>query len=109
MKSLKTWLQLLKKSAIEFLNDNAIKLSASLSYYTIFSVAPMLIVIISFAGIFFGREAIEGKIYGQIKGLIGDKAAILIQGMIAGIQQSRHTVTGAIIGVAVLILGATGV
>src|SRR5215471_13450502 len=99
MKSIQSWLQLIKKSAIEFLNDNAIKLSASLSYYTIFSVAPMLIVIISFAGIFFGRDAIEGKIYDQIKGLIGDKAAVLIQGMIAGIQQSRHTIAGATIGI----------
>jgi membrane protein len=109
MKSVRTWLQLLKKSAIEFLNDNAIKLSASLSYYTIFSVAPMLIVIISFAGIFFGRDAIEGKIYGQIKGLIGDKAAVLIQGMIAGIKQTQHTITGATIGIIILVLGATGV
>src|SRR5689334_19339090 len=105
MKPIRTWLQLLKKSAIEFLNDNAIKLSASLSYYTIFSVAPMLIVIISFAGIFFGRDAIEGKIYNQIKGLIGDKAAVLIQAMIAGIKQTQHTVTGAIIGIIILILG----
>lgn len=109
MKTVRTWLQLLKKSVIEFLNDDAIKLSASLSYYTIFSVAPMLIVIISFAGIFFGRDAIEGKIYNQIKGLIGDKAAILIQAMIAGIKQTQHTITGAIIGIIVLILGATGV
>lgn len=109
MKSLKSWLLLLKKSGIEFLNDNAIKLSASLSYYTIFSVAPMLIVIISFAGIFFGREAVQGKIYDQINGLIGDKAAVLIQGMIAGIQQTQHTITGAIIGIVILILGATGV
>src|SRR5262249_35125925 len=79
------------------------------SYYTIFSLAPMLIIIISFAGIFFGRDAIEGRIYGQIKDLIGDQAALLIQQIIAGTQQTRHTVTGATIGIIVLISGATGV
>jgi membrane protein len=103
-----TW-KIFKQAVEEFLNDNCIKLSASLSYYTIFALGPMLIVIISFAGIFLGRDAVEGKLYSQIKSLIGSEAAIQVQSMIANLQQSDQTVVAAIIGVVLLILGATGV
>src|SRR4051812_46461067 len=104
----KGW-QIFKKAAGEFFTDNAIKLSASLSYYTIFSMGPMLVVIMSFAGIFFGQKAVEGKIYGQIKGLIGSDAAMQVQNIIASIRHTRESVTGAIIGIIILIIGATGV
>ncbi|HEX6430714.1 MAG TPA: YihY/virulence factor BrkB family protein [Niastella sp.] len=103
-----TW-KIFKQSVTEFLDDDCIKLSASLSYYTIFALGPMLIVIISFAGIFLGREAVEGKLYGQIKLLVGSAAAAQIQSIIANLQQSQQSVTAAIIGIILLILGATGV
>jgi membrane protein len=103
-----TW-KIFKQSVTEFLNDNCIKLSASLSYYTIFALGPTLIIIISFAGIFLGREAVEGKLYDQIKMLIGSAAAIQVQSIIANLQQSNQSVTAAIIGFVLLILGATGV
>jgi membrane protein len=69
----------------------------------------MLIVIISFAGIFLGRDAVEGKLYGQIKLLVGSAAAEQIQSIIANLQHSQQSVTAAIIGIILLILGATGV
>lgn len=94
---------------MEFDKDNAFKLSASLSYSTIFAMAPLLIVIISLAGIFWGQQAVEGRIYEQVRGLVGSSAALQIQDIIKNIQQSRHTVTGAIIGGVILIVGATGV
>jgi membrane protein len=103
-----TW-KIFKQSVTEFLDDNCIKLSASLSYYTIFALGPMLIVIISFAGIFLGRDAVEGKLYGQIKVLVGSAAAEQIQSIIANLQHSQQSVTAAIIGIVLLILGATGV
>jgi membrane protein len=103
-----TW-KIFKQSVEEFLNDDCVKLSASLSYYTIFALGPTLIIIISFAGIFLGREAVEGKLYKQIKGLIGGEAALQIQNIIANIQHSEQTVIAAIIGVVLMILGATGV
>jgi membrane protein len=93
----------------EFLNDNCIKLSASLSYYTIFALGPTLIIIISFAGIFLGRDAVEGKLYTEIKTLIGGAAALQIQNIIINIQQNQQTVTAAIIGIILMVLGATGV
>jgi membrane protein len=105
----KVFWQSMKQAAIDFNNDNAFKLAASLSYSVVFSIAPLLIVVISLAGIFWGQEAVEGKIYLQIKDLVGNAAAVQIQDIIRNIQQSRHTVAGAIIGGAVLVIGATGV
>ncbi|HEV9036624.1 MAG TPA: YihY/virulence factor BrkB family protein [Puia sp.] len=99
----------MKKAAVDFNNDNGFKLAASLSYSMIFSIAPLLIVVISLAGVFWGRQAVEGRIYQQIKDLVGVSPAVQIQDIIRNIQQSRHSVTGAIIGGAVLVIGATSV
>lgn len=96
-------------AAVDFNNDNAFKLAASLSYSLVFSIAPLLIVVISLAGIFWGQQAVEGKIYSQIKDLVGNASAVQIQDIIRNIQQSKHTMTGAIVGGAVLLIGATGV
>lgn len=93
----------------EFSTDNATKLSASLSYYTIFSLAPMLVVIISVAGIFYGQEAIQGQLYGQINWLIGKDAAVQVEELIKNARLSQKSGTAAIIGTATLLLGATGV
>lgn len=105
---LRFW-RVLKKAATEFLADNGMKLSAALSYYTIFSIGPLLIVVISLAGIFYGREAVEGKIYEQINGFVGSKAALQIQDIIQNIEESQLSASGAVIGVVILIIGATGV
>jgi membrane protein len=105
----KAFWQSFRQAAIDFNNDNAFKLAASLSYSMIFAIGPLLIVVISLAGIFWGQQAVEGKIYIQIKDLVGNAAALQIQDFIKYIQQSKHTVVGAIVGGAVLLIGATGV
>lgn len=99
----------MKESVTDFINDNAMKLGASLSFYTIFSIAPMLIIIISLTGIFFGAEAVEGKIYGEIKSLVGSDAALQIQEIIKNIEGTGHTSIGAFIGFLILFIGTTGV
>jgi membrane protein len=101
--------QAVKRAALDFYDDNGFKLSASLSYSTLFAVGPLLIVVISLTGIFFGQSAVEGRIYGQIKDLVGNKTAIQIQDIIKNIHASKHTVAGFVIGGVVLILAATGV
>jgi membrane protein len=98
-----------KKTAELFSNLNGLTLSASLSYYTVFSVAPFLIVIISFAGVFYGKQAVEGKVYMQISGLVGKGAALQIQQIIQNIQNTHHSLLGGIIGFIVLIIGASSV
>jgi membrane protein len=104
----KFWL-ILRQAFTEFLNDHGLKFSASLSYYTIFALGPVLIIIISLAGIFFGKDAVEGKIYWQINGLVGSAAALQIQDIISNIEQSQLSRSGAILGVVILLIGATGV
>lgn len=108
MKYNKYW-KVLKNAGKGFVEDNAFKLSASLSYYTIFALGPFFIIIISLAGIFFGRVAVEGKLYHQLHHLVGDAAALQIQDIIKNIQQSETGPIGAIIGAIVLFIGATGV
>jgi membrane protein len=100
---------LLKKTFNAFIEDNAIKLSASLSYYTIFALPPLLIVIISLCGIFLGKDAVRGEIFGQINGFVGNDAAIQIQDIIKNAELSRDNVFAAVIGVITLLLGASGV
>src|SRR5882724_4169640 len=100
---------LFKKAFNLFDDCNGLKLSAALSYYTVFSLAPFLIIIISLAAIFFGRQAVEGKVYSQIRGLVGSDAALQIQEIIQNIQDSHHGTIGGIIGFIILLIGASGV
>ncbi len=100
---------LVKNAGSAFVQDDAIKLSASLSYYTVFALGPVLLLIISIAGIFYGEAALQGKLFSQIKGMVGNSAAYQLQSILANIQKADRSVSGAIIGFIVLIIGATGV
>lgn len=104
----KFWL-VLRQAATEFIADHGLRLSASLSYYTIFSLGPVLVIVISLAGVFFGKEAVQGKIYYQINGLVGNQAALQIQDIIQNIEQSQLGTRGAVVGIILLFVGATGV
>jgi membrane protein len=103
------WWLVFKQAATEFQSDNGMKLSASLSYYTVFSLGPLLVIIISLAGILFGRDAVRGKLFFQINGLLGSEAASQIQEIIQNIEKSQLDTSGAIIGIVVLVIGASGV
>lgn len=92
-----------------FSDDGCMKLAASLSYYTIFAVAPLLIIIISLVGSIFGRDAVQGRVYEEIRLLVGNSAALQIQDIIANVQRSHHSAVGTVIGAIALFIGATGV
>ncbi len=100
---------LFKLTANGFIDDNCFKLAAALSYYTVFALGPLLIIIISLAGIFYGREAVQGQLYGEIEVLVGGEIARQIQDIIANIQKSQTSTSGAIVGSVILVIGATGV
>lgn len=102
------WL-LIKDSALEFIDDKGIKFSAALAYYTIFSIPPLLIIIISIAGSVFGEQAIEGHIFGQIKGIVGPEAAIQVQEAIGQTVVDHNSIWATTLSIAALLLGATGV
>src|SRR6185503_15972222 len=99
----------LKQVFTEFAEDDILKYSASLAYYTIFSLAPMLIVIISLTSLLYAREAMQGHIYSQIKGLVGAEAAFQIQDIIKNIHITGKSFFASVISIVVLLIGATGI
>ncbi len=107
--SVKNFWYLLKDAYHEFIEDSGIKLSAALSYYTIFSLPPLIIIIISVCGVFFGTDAIKGEIFGQINGLVGNDAAMQIQETIKNVSLSKSNVFATTFGVITLLIGASGV
>ncbi|MFD2600582.1 YihY/virulence factor BrkB family protein [Flavobacterium suzhouense] len=108
-KSLINAATILKNTFKGFMADKGLKLSASLSYYTIFSLAPLLLLIISLAGAIFGQEASEGRVFEEINGLIGSQAAIQVQQIIQNLELSGKSTISAIIGGITLVIGATTV
>ncbi|RYF86809.1 MAG: YihY/virulence factor BrkB family protein, partial [Chitinophagaceae bacterium] len=92
-----------------FMDDRALKFSASLAYYTIFSLAPLLLLMISVAGLVLGKDAIQGKVFEEINGVVGNDAAKQIQAMIQNLEMSGKSTISVIIGVVTLIIGATTV
>lgn len=100
---------LLKETFSEFKADNATKLSAALSYYTFFSLLPLIIIIINLCGVFFGTEAVRGEIFGQINGLVGNATALQIQEVLKNVKLSNSNAFTTAIGVIILLLGASGV
>jgi membrane protein len=109
MKKIRTALQILKHTAYAFNEDNAFKLSASLSYYTVFALGPLLIIVLSLAGMIYGKEAARGQLYKDLEGLVEPEVALQIQQIIANAMHTHATTIGAIIGFIILFIGATGV
>ena len=100
---------ILKESLSDFSDNKSFRMSAALAYYTIFSIAPMLIVIISLLDIFYGKNAIEGTIFEHIRGFIGVDAALQIQQVIKNAAISRDITWASVVGICALIFAATGV
>jgi membrane protein len=100
---------LFKHTGEGFINDNCLKLSAALSYYTVFALGPLLIIIISLANIFLKAKDAQVRVYAEMHKLLGKEAAEQIQSIILNIQSSDDNTTGAVIGTIILIIGATGV
>jgi membrane protein len=101
--------QLVKQAGAAWIDDYAPSMGAALAYYTVFSLAPLLLIVISIAGLIFGAEAARGEIFGQLNDLMGAQAAGAIQGLLAGLSKPAQGLAGAAIGVVVLGIGATTV
>jgi membrane protein len=92
-----------------FNDDKGLKLSASLAYYTVFSIGPLLLLLMSLASLFFGEEAIEGRIFSELNGLLGQSAAAQVQQIIKNITFSGKTNFALVVSIATLLIGATSV
>ena len=106
MQRAKFFFSLVKESFTAFMEDNALKLSATLSYYTVFSLAPMLLVIISMVSIFLGKEVFQGELFSRIAGFVGKQAAMQLQEIIRNAEISNKSVTAATVGVVTLFFGS---
>ena len=103
------WWQLLKKTYYKWNGDHAPRLGAALAYYTVLSLAPLLLMVIAIAGMVFGQEAAQGQIIGQIQDLVGEDSAKAIQGMIEAARKPAAGIIATLIAIVMLVLGATGV
>ena len=100
---------LLKATYQEWSKYKVPRMGAALAYYTIFSLAPLLVIAISVAGIAFGDKAVQGEIVSQIQGLMGADAARAVQTMIQSAHKPAHQAIASILGLIVLLFGASGV
>lgn len=104
---LKRFWKVLVATFTGFINDNGLKLSASLAYYTVFSIAPLLILIIAIAGVVYGHDAITEQLYPQIAHYVGAQAALQIQDMLKSLALSGKSGVAVVIGVVTLLIGAS--
>jgi membrane protein len=101
--------KLLKDSALAFIEDEALSKGAAISFYTVTSIAPILLIVIAIAGLAFGREAAQGAIIGQLSGLMGQQTAELLQTAVTSASGKSSGIWATILGFGALLLTASGV
>ena len=106
---MKKYFGLLKQTFKEFGDDKVPRLGAALSYYTIFSMAPLLLICIAVAGLVFGHKAAQGQVFEQLKTVMGPSTAATVQEMVQNAGKPKSGTIATILGVITLILGASGV
>jgi len=100
---------LIVQSYYEFLDDKGFKMAAALSYYSAFSLGPLLIIVIAVAGFFFGEDAAKGQIFTELKNLVGPDGAIMIETILKGAASKSAGIFAAIVSIVLLVLGSIGV
>jgi membrane protein len=106
---MKKYLGLFKQTISEFVADRVPRLGAALAYYTIFSLAPLLLIVIAIAGLAFGHDAAQNKIFEQLHGVLGASTAAGVQDMVKNAAKPKTGTVATILGIVTLLLGASGV
>src|SRR5262245_13515915 len=106
---LKASWELLKQTGLEWVEDKASQLGAALAFYTLLSIAPLLVIAIAIAGAVFGDKAARGQVVAQIEETVGTEGAKAIQEMLANAHQPKAGLLATLLGVATLLFGASGV
>ncbi len=101
-------LRLFRRALWAWWEDNALHLGAALAYYTLFAIAPVLLIAIAIAGFVFGPEAVRGEIVGQLQGLVGPDGAQAVQAMLEGASRRQSGVVATIVGSITFLFAATG-
>jgi len=100
---------LVKAAASSWVDDYAQSMGAALAYYTMFSIAPLLLIVISIAGLIFGVDAARGQIFGQLQGLMGPQGAQAVQSLLESVNKSAEGISATAVGTILLLIGATTV
>jgi membrane protein len=103
------WWALVKDSVMAWSEDYAPSMGAALSYYSVFSLGPLLLIVISIAGLVFGQDAARGEVFGQLRGLMGDDPAKAVEALLTSMNKPGRGVISTVIGLVVLLIGATSV
>lgn len=103
------WWRVLKQVVMSSLSDDVPSMGAALAYYTVFSLAPLLLIVVSVAGLVFGEDAARGEIQTQLQDLMGKNSAGAVQELLAGVREPAEGLTATAVGVLLLFIGATTV
>jgi membrane protein len=103
------WWRLVKQAGAAWIDDYAPSMGAALSYYSVFSMAPLLLIVIAVAGLVFGEEAVRGEVFGQLQSVLGPDAAKAIEGLLATVRKPAEGLFATLVGLLVLFIGATTV
>ena len=107
--SIRDWWPLVKAASVAWVADYAPSMGAALAYYSVFSLAPLLLIVIAIAGMVFGQDAVRGEVFVQLQSLLGAEAAKSIEGLLASVSKPAEGMASTIIGVTLLLVGATSV
>jgi membrane protein len=99
----------LKKAASDWMDHNDSSQGAAIAFYTVLSLAPLLVVVVAVAGFFFGQEAVRGQVFWQVRNLIGDQAASTVESLLKAAYHPATGIAASIIGFLILLMGASGV
>jgi membrane protein len=106
---LQGWAGLCEKAVYRWFDDRAPTMGAAIAYYTVFSLAPILVMVIAVAGLAFGQQAAEGALFGELADLIGPESAVAVQAMLRSASSTRSGILATAVGIGALIIAATAV
>lgn len=101
--------KMIKDTVLSFIEDSALSRGAAIAFYTVTSIAPVLLIVVAIAGLVFGREAAQNAISGQLTGLMGQQTADVLQAAIASAAGKSSSILATMVGIATLVLTASGV
>jgi membrane protein len=101
--------KMIKDTVLSFIEDSALSRGAAIAFYTVTSIAPVLLIVVAIAGLVFGREAAQNAISGQLTGLMGQQTADVLQAAIASAAGKSSSILASMVGIATLVLTASGV
>ena len=99
----------LKKAATDWMDHNDTSQGAAIAFYTVLSLAPLLVVVVAVAGFFFGQDAVRGQVFWELRNLIGNQAASTVQSLLKAAYHPAAGIAASVIGFLVLLMGASGV